>query len=551
MLGTLLLVTRLAELGKSFWFDESFFVAHYVREGPRGIIAGTGLSHEPYGLLAWATGELVGESYMTPANGATSKSIPSVGAAHASRSALARAATVASYSVLACALLWSRLAHLGHSFWTDEILMVHAYVDAGPRFILTGPDLSHELMALADWATSRVTGQSETAFRLWSAIPFVAGVAVVTAWLHRRADALSGVLFLFLATVSPLLLDISRQARGYGLAFFAMCVMVAAALEAVETKNARLLVAVCAAGVVGTWTLPQVGIAFVAIGATLVLVPGLARSTLWGMAPSLVAIVAWYSPHLTAVQESAKVADGTHLALPWVLTSPIDQILLPGLLWLDGTIVLSGIVWLPLVLLAVLVATASPLLRDARTALVVCAAPVATPIVLWAANATIIPRYLSYLLVPLFILVATGASWALRSLNRPRAIPAAVTSLVVVGYLAISFVTLAPAVVGLPREANRDAAEVITRRTPATPVVAYMRNPQNLAFYLGRPFEAPKRARLAVELCSRKTPVFFVFHDFGLKPVDISCLSRAGVHHEHLREYTRGEMNVWLIPPRR
>ena len=62
--------------------------------------------------------------------------------------------------------------------------------------------------------------------------PVRRGRTVVTAWLHSRVDALSGVLFLFLATVSPLLLDITRQARGYGLAFLAMSILVVAALEA-------------------------------------------------------------------------------------------------------------------------------------------------------------------------------------------------------------------------------------------------------------------------------------------------------------------------------
>ena len=41
-------------------------------------------------------------------------------------------------------------------------------------------------------------------------VPFVAGVTV-DGWLHSRVDALTGLLFLFLATVSPLLLDIRAR----------------------------------------------------------------------------------------------------------------------------------------------------------------------------------------------------------------------------------------------------------------------------------------------------------------------------------------------------
>ena len=150
-------------------------------------------------------------------------------------------ATVAAYAVLGAALVWSRLFGLGHSFWTDEILMIEGYVRQGPRFILTGASINHELMALLSWDVSSVVGESEVGLRLLSVMPFLAGVVLVTAWLHVRLGALSGVLFLFLATVSPLLLDITRQARGYGLAFLAMSVVVVAALEALQTGRAWLV----------------------------------------------------------------------------------------------------------------------------------------------------------------------------------------------------------------------------------------------------------------------------------------------------------------------
>ena len=65
-----------------------------------------------------------------------------------------RAAYVAAYAVVGAALVWSRLFALGHSFWTDEIFMVEHYVRRGPREILAGADLSHELMAILAWATS-------------------------------------------------------------------------------------------------------------------------------------------------------------------------------------------------------------------------------------------------------------------------------------------------------------------------------------------------------------------------------------------------------------
>ncbi len=129
---------------------------------------------------------------------------------------LVRAAPIAAYSILGLALVASRTVGLDHSFWTDEIMAVEDFIREGPRTILSGPNLSHELFGILAWLTSSLVGESEIALRLLSVVPFVGGVVLVTAWLHMRFGPLAGVLFLFLATVSPLLLDITRQARGYG-----------------------------------------------------------------------------------------------------------------------------------------------------------------------------------------------------------------------------------------------------------------------------------------------------------------------------------------------
>jgi hypothetical protein len=154
---------------------------------------------------------------------------------------------VTSYGLLGSTLLISRLAGLDKSYWFDEVITVRYFVRAGPREILTGPYIpnNHELFSLLAWATRWTVGESEIGLRLWSVLPFLAGVALVTVWLHTRLTPLSGVLFLFLATVSPLLLDLSRQARGYGLAFFAMSVLIVGALEADRDGRTLAIAAAC------------------------------------------------------------------------------------------------------------------------------------------------------------------------------------------------------------------------------------------------------------------------------------------------------------------
>jgi biotin transporter BioY len=235
-------------------------------------------------------------------------------------------AVAAAYGILGATLLWSRLAQLGHSFWTDEILMVQTFVRPGLREILTGPGLSHQLMAILCWAASQVVGESEVVFRLFSAVPFVAAVFLVAGWLHRRLGALSGILYLFLATVSPLLVDITRQARGYGLAYLAMSVVVVVALEALRTGRLWVVGLMWAAGLAGAWTLPQVGIAVLATAGVLLLDRRTRLPAAIGIAVTLAAVAAWYIPHAGGVKAIARFPDGVQIGFPWVITAPIDQV---------------------------------------------------------------------------------------------------------------------------------------------------------------------------------------------------------------------------------
>jgi hypothetical protein len=467
-------------------------------------------------------------------------------------SSVRRVAVWGAYAVLGATLIWSRLAHLGHSFWHDEIVMVADFVRPGPREILAGPDLSHELLALLAWLTSSLVGESEIAFRLLSAVPFVAGAVLVAWWLHARTEPLAGLLFLFLATVSPLLLDISRQARGYGLAFLAMAVVTVSALEAHRRGRRADVFALCVAGVVGTWTLPQFGIAWFTMAVALAASDRRVRQpTLVGGAASLVAIAAWYAPHLDQVRGAAQIEDGVQIGFPWVVTAPIDQVLLPALLWLDGTALVAGVVWLPVVLAAALVIGSSPLLRDRTSALVLTSGVIATVLVLWIAQAYVIPRYLSFLLVPLFILLASGGASILRRLTSRPAAVRSVVCLVAVALLAVRFVSIAPDVVRLPREAPRDAAEVIEGGESRTPVLAYMRNPVDLSFYLDRPVQVLSASDVSERVCGSTKPVFYVMQPFALPDVRVSCLDRPGVLAYRLPQYARGdEMDVWLVPPR-
>ena len=86
------------------------------------------------------------------------------------------------------------------------------------------------------------------------------------------------------------------------------------------------------------------------------------------------------------------------------------------------------------------------------------------------AQAYIVPRYLSFLLVPLFILVATGAASILGRITKREAPLRTVVCVAVLVALAVRFAVVAPDVVGLPREAietQQRSSSRTSRRRPA------------------------------------------------------------------------------------
>jgi hypothetical protein len=326
--------------------------------------------------------------------------------------------------------------------------------------------------------------------------------------------------------------------------------MVVAALEAQRRGRTVALAAFFVGGLAGTFTLPNFGIAFVATGAVLLFHRQLRRRAAIGLAASGVAIVAWYLPHFTELRESSQLVYGTRIRALEVFTAPIDQILIPSLIWIDGVFIVPGLVWLPVVALALLLIASSPFLRMPSTALILVLGVVINVVVFWAAGLYFVPRYLSYLLVPLYMLLASGmAAILLRLTTRPALFRTAIV-LVTLALLTAGFVRTAADVIRLPREASRDAAEIVESRAPAdSRVVVYTSLPRSMLFYLDRPARPVRSAEVVSAVCGVDGPVAYVHQPFGVRSVDLPCLSRPGVEHYRVEQYTRGnEINVWLIP---
>jgi len=461
---------------------------------------------------------------------------------------------LAGYSALGAGLIWSRLANLGQSYWHDEIVTVAHFVRGGPGEILYGTYLSnnHELFSLLAWATASTIGDSEIAVRMWSVIPFILGVAGVTWWLHARMGAPTALLYLFFATLSPQLLDLSRQARGYGLAFLAMSALVVAASEADRTGRTWALATFFTAGVVGTWTLPIFGIAFVTTGGVLLINPALRWRTTLGLAGSTLAIVAWYAPHFGALLSGSEQRFGEQIPWAGIVIAPVEQSLLPAFVGIDGKTLTTGFGVFVLIAALIVLLASSPLLRDRRPALILGSGVIVTLAFVWVTRLYLLPRFVIFLLVPLLIFLSSGTARVLAHVGgtrRPGVRAAlALTTLVLV---AIVFASTATRVTRLPREAHRDVAAIIRDRAPPTvPVFAYTVQPMDLAFYLEAPVRRLGASEVVSTVCDSRRAVALVLQPFSLRPVQVPCLRRAGVRHYRFRQYSRGdELNVWFVPP--
>ena len=456
-----------------------------------------------------------------------------------------------SYAVLVAVLLATRLVGLNRSYASDELMTVRGFVIAGPREILAGPYIpnNHELFSLVGWATTELVGLSAIGLRLWSVVPFVVGVLLVTTWLHVRLGAAAGLLFLFFATASPLLLDITRQARGYGLAFAAMAALTVAALEAQRTGRTALVAVFCAAGVVGTWTLPHFGVAFLATGLVLLANRALRRTVALGLAASCALTLVWYAPHLDDIAEGSRQAYAAPIEGWWVVTAPIDQTLIPALRWVDETLLDPDLASLVVVVALALVLRSSPLLVTRASAGILCSGVIATVMTFWLVGASVAPRFLSFLLVPLFMLLASGSAAILTRATTGRQIGRAV---LVLSVLAVAGATSVPQmweILRLPREASREAAEFVRTFGEPTPVFAYVPYPRDVEFYLGREVERPKTPEQALGVCALDDEAILLTQPWLLEEATFPCTMRPGTEHAQFEQYARGgRIDVWIIP---
>ncbi len=276
----------------------------------------------------------------------------------------------------------------------------------------------------------------------------------------------------------------------------------------------------------------------------------LRRRAALGVGLSLLAIAAWYAPHIGEVRGASRIEDGVQIGTLELLVAPFHHVLIPALLWIDGTVLVASIVWLPLVLLAAVVIASSPLLRDRRAGgdpllggrrdarcAVACAGVRDPPLSELPARPPVRSPGERYGRDP-------------RSPRHASAIGRTLACAALVGIVAFTFLSVVLDVVRYPREAPRIQPDHRARDPHDDAVLVYVRNPEGLDFYLDRPFRPLDSTTVDLPVCESEELVAFVTQPFGIPDVEISCLDRAGTRHVRARQYARGdEMNVWLVPP--
>lgn len=464
-------------------------------------------------------------------------------------------------SVLALVFLWSRLPGLDQSFWHDEVVTVMRFASQGPHAIFFGDYIpnNHVLFELLAWGTTSLLGESEFTYRLWSLVPSIGAAAWLTWWATRRFGYLVGVATLTLVTLSPLLLQVSREARGYGLAMLAMVGMITQADSAIRSPDGGAVWRYIAFGTLGVLTLPVFVLPFAFGAGSLLLVPKLRRRTVIGMAAAGAACLAWFSPVLDQIVEHSSQQFGTEVLWHGFASLSLRQLLFPVFrLFGPGTpdIMLGNpqdptwlvICWYALSAILLITAITSMWNRGKRVFLVFLLLPVVgTYIVMAALDMWAADRFVSFLSLPLFVLISIGLDRLADGLRRMPAVGIALAS-VLATWAIVSFYPVADDVIQTPHEAMKDAAGLADQSGAATVLTNSVR-PEGLRYYLVTPLEVASAQDLERIFCSDTSGYVFVEHNFKVEEqVDLSCLTASNESPVRLRQRARGRMiDVWFV----
>ena len=470
---------------------------------------------------------------------------------------------IALVAVTGVVLVWTRLANIGTSFWSDEAHSAYFYAGKGPHAILFGTYVpnNHALYNLLSWVTTGLLGRSEAASRFWSVVPGIAAVAVAAVWAWRRLGMIAATTIVVLATVSPVQWALSTQARGYGLAMLAGTLMLIGAVRAYDRGATRDLVLFSAAALVGIWTLPVFALPAIGQAAVLLCNRQLRRRAAVACAVIAAGSLVFYAPMLGDIVHNANQEYGARLAIVAVVTGAYHHLAAPTI----GTALptdphgFANEIGTFVVIVGLAAVAGVRLWRDGERALLAnVAVPVfGTYLALVVGRFYVQPRFASYLLFHVVVGLAIGAQtiWdALRRVTAARAVVAvALAAVALVGSARI--VHLVEAQAHLPWENNRFVADV-AHATGLDKVFTDTTHPVPFSYYLGEKNVVwlRKPAMHHHEFCKVKKRFLFVNDTYHRDPVDLSCLL---LRHAVVLEVPQqtdppirrpGKLTIYIVP---
>jgi SAM-dependent methyltransferase len=483
---------------------------------------------------------------------------------------------VALLALAALALAWTQLAGVGQSLWGDEIHSVVFYVNRGVHGIFSNyvPN-DHILWELLTWATVKATGShTEATIRLWGVLPAMLAVIVGAGWLWRRLGAWQSVAFATLAVVSPVFLTLGPEARGYGLSFLFGLLMllcadrVHAAMRAADAvvrdrSRPRLLLPLAAFGaasLAAIWVLPVAVLPFLGLTAVLLALGGRGRPLLVTVLAVGVGSLAFYAPVLGDVVGNAGQHYGAQLGAFGFVDGPLRDLLAPTATQIAPSLSTAAAE----ILCAALLLWGALSLRargDSALALLVLAPALFTFLTLEALRFYVEPRFASFLLLPLLVLVAEAivdlVRRALGAVRPPRLVARAPRRRV--GPLAVAGALVAVAVCGFvlaraARLADHDAAVpfedykgvgALVRESGIEPVLTNSTRLALIRYYTPEAV-AMSPAALQRQFCTAPAPFVYIAHGLYSPAADTSCLRARGAVRVGFPE-RRSTIAVWLV----
>lgn len=447
-------------------------------------------------------------------------------------------------------LLWSRLGGLSLGFWNDEAYSAVKYIDSGPAAIFHGPYVpnNHVLFSWLAWHATSALGREEWVYRLWSVTPAIIALLILWTFVATRLGATTGLLFTILSTTSPVHLELAPQARGYGLAFLAAALLLVGAVRASERPRAVigwLLVAI--GGWVGLATLPVFLLPFA--GQIAILLLGRGRKTAALVATSVLLSAALYYGDLLPQIVAARTQQfGAPVDLVTVLVGPFRHLLVHE--HSRAPLMAAASIGGPV--LASLGAR-----RLYRTGDHVLLAHLLAPVAatyggVWILQLFIVPRFVSYLLANVLLLVALGLLDVGERLGRTLG---ALSVRVLAGALAmvvlVAFVRVSREAHSLPIEAYKDVAAVV-RNLGAKRAVTNSPYSAGFDYYMPNFVEYPTAAELPDLVCRSSQAIAFIDYPLYRYPADLRCLrerQRLAIKVPQQSGGIEGSMTVWLVDP--